>query len=59
MASFLIKLSFLSQINVFFRNLDHHWTGKVQRESFSGNPGHNVLELFHVLVLLRLATSKN
>ena len=59
MASFFIKLSFLSQINAFFRNLDHHWTGRVQRESFSGNPGHNVLELFNVLVLLRVATSKN
>ena len=32
--SFLIEITFLSQMKNFFRNLNHHWRCREQKENF-------------------------
>ena len=52
-----IEITFLSRINVFSET----WISvDVQRakEKFSDNTGHNILELYNVLVKVGFATSK-
>ena len=56
--SFLMEVNFLSQMNTFSINLNHHLEVLRAKEKFSDNPSQNILELYIVLVLVRFTTSK-
>ena len=53
---FLKDFTFLCQITLFTKNLNHYW--KCREQSYSDDPGHNVLELYTALVQVRFVTSK-
>ena len=53
--SFLTELTFLNQISIFSRNSNHRWKSA---GNFSDNLGHNILELYNILIQTRLTTSK-
>ena len=42
----------------FSKILNNHWKCRNQKKLFSDNPGHNILELYNVLVQVLFATSK-
>ena len=55
---FLTELTFLNQMSIFSRNSNHRWKCGEQNIKFSGKLGHNILELYNVLIQTRLTTSK-
>ena len=52
--SFFDKINFFEPNEHFSRNLNHYWKCREQKE----NLDHNILELYNVLVQIRLTTSK-
>ena len=55
---FLTELNFLNQMSVFSRNWNHRGKCREQKLKFSDNHGHNILELYNILIQIRLTTSK-
>ena len=44
-------------MSISSRNLNHHWRCRDQNENFD-NLGHKILEIYNVLVQIRLTASK-
>ena len=55
---FLIKLTLLSWMSIFFERLGSSLDIQRAKEKSSGNPGHDILELCNVLVQVPSAISK-
>ena len=56
---FLTELTFLSQMSIFFfQKFESPLEVKRAKRKFSDNLGHNILELYSVLVHVRFTTSK-
>ena len=45
-------------MSTYYRNLNHYWKCRVQKQKFSDNPGHDILELYRVLVQNAMASEK-
>ena len=56
--SFLIEVNIFEPNEYFFQKFSSSLEVQRAKRKFSDNPGHNILELYNILVQIRFITSK-